>query len=95
MTTYNSLYRYLYLCYQNARGMRTQCLINDFDFMLFTEAWLQNDILDTTLCDSRYDIFRCDRNLIASVKKSGGKVMVCTRRDFDAVDKHTAGVHDL
>lgn len=77
--------------YQNVRGLRTKCfelynsiLTSEYDIILFTETWLQSDILSTELCDSRYHVFRCDRNLISTGKKSGGGVMLCVRRALGA-----------
>lgn len=82
--------------YQNVRGIRTKCLnlynsilSCDFDVLCFTETWLQSDIFDSELCDtSKYDIFRCDRNLTATSKSTGGGVMICARRELGASLKH-------
>lgn len=81
----------LNIYYQNVRGLRTKCLnlynnilLNDYDFILMTETWLQNDILDWELCDFRYDVFRCDRNLERTNKCTGGGVMLCARRSLCA-----------
>jgi hypothetical protein len=81
----------LKMYYQNVRGLRTKCmeLYNgvaccDFDILLFTETWLQDDILNSELCDNRYDIFRMDRNLHTSYKKTGGGVMACLKSTLGA-----------
>lgn len=81
----------LKIYYQNVRGLRTKCLTLynnilscDYDILCFTETWLQNDILDTEVCDNRYSIFRCDRDLASTGKCTGGGVMVCVRRALGA-----------
>lgn len=81
----------LILYYQNVRGLRTKCsqlynniLCNNYDVLLFTETWLQDDIFDSELCDDRYDVYRCDRNLQLTDKRTGGGVMICTRRELCA-----------
>lgn len=81
----------LSIYYQNVRGLRTKCLTlynnilsSEYDVLCFTETWLQDDILDTEICDSRYSVFRCDRDLISTNRSTGGGVMVCVRRDLCA-----------
>lgn len=82
----------LNIFYQNVRGLRTKCLdlynnilLHDFDIILITESWLQSDILDGEICDSRYEVFRCDRNLEVTGKRAGGGVVCCVRRELSAV----------
>lgn len=84
----------LNIFYQNVRGIRTKCLelynnilSSDYDIMCITETWLQSDISDSEFCDSRYDIFRCDRDLDSTNKVTGGGVMVCVLRDLCATVK--------
>lgn len=81
----------LIIYYQNVRGLRTKCsdlynniLNENYDILLFTETWLQSDIHDGELCDARYDVFRCDRDLRLCGKRSGGGVMISIRRDLSA-----------
>lgn len=80
--------------YQNVRGLRTKCvelfnniLLYDYDIILITETWLQNDILDSELCDGRYDVFRSDRDIPNNIagKQGGGGVLCCVRRELCAV----------
>ncbi|CAG9119353.1 unnamed protein product [Plutella xylostella] len=48
-------------------------------------AHLNNSgILDSEICDSRYDVFRCDRDYNLTGKSTGGGVMLCVRREFGA-----------
>lgn len=82
----------LNIFYQNVRGLRTKTvqfynniLSLDYDIILITETWLQNDIFDSELSDGRYDIFRCDRDSRATGKQMGGGVMVCIRHELSAV----------
>ena len=78
--------------YQNVRGLRTKCLEfrnnllnSDHDIVVVTETWLHDGIFDEELGDCRYDVFRSDRDLKASNRRSGGGVMILTRRELDAV----------
>ena len=81
----------LNIMYQNVRGLRTKCieisnniLLHDYDVILISESWLQGDVLDTEICDNRYDVFRYDRNLVLTGKRSGGGVVCLVRHDFGA-----------
>lgn len=65
--------------YQNVRGLRTKTntfynnmLLSDCDIALFTETWLCDGILDSELCDSRYNVFRRDRGALG-----GGVMALC------------------
>jgi hypothetical protein len=67
------------LFYQNVRGLRTKTstfykniLLSDFDIALFTETWLCDGILDSELCDSRYNVYRRDRGSLG-----GGVMALC------------------
>lgn len=82
----------LNIFYQNVRGLRTKSLdlynnilLHDYDIILITESWLQSDILDGEICDNRYEILRCDRNLDVTGKRTGGGVVCCVRRELCAV----------
>ena len=77
--------------YQNVRGLRTKTmdfynglLLNNFDIYVITETWLHPGIFDAELTDSRYDIFRLDRDPVLSGSTMGGGVMVCVRRELRA-----------
>lgn len=81
----------LNIFYQNVNGLRTKCLelfnnilINDFDIIIITESWLQDDILDSELCDNRYVTFRLDRNLSETGKCTGGGILFFVRIEIDA-----------
>ena len=78
--------------YQNTRGIRTKCLdfrqnllCNNYDLVIVTETWLQNDIFDREFCDDRYDVFRKDRNLAVCNKKAGGGVLILAKRELCAM----------
>lgn len=79
----------LEILYQNVRGLRTKTLEfyrnllkNRFDVVLITETWLISGILDGEVCDSRYDLFRLDRNYVLTNSTRGGGVMVLVRREL-------------
>lgn len=81
----------LNIYYQNCRGLRSKTmqfkqnlLSNDFDIIIITETWLHDGILDGELCDTRYDVFRNDRDLAATGKATGGGVMILSRHSLGA-----------
>ncbi|CAH2096742.1 unnamed protein product [Euphydryas editha] len=81
----------LNIYYQNVRGLRTKTtdfkqslMCNNFDIIITTETWLCDSIFDRELADNRYDVFRQDRNLKSSNKKTGGGVMTLVRCGLDA-----------
>lgn len=73
--------------YQNVCGLRTK--LNkfrvdlqacDFDIVVITESWLNNDILDPVVVDMQsYTVFRRDRETTGSSKYGGG-VLVATHK---------------
>lgn len=74
--------------YQNVRGLRTKTeevlkniLINNYDLIVFTETWLNCNIMSSELLDKRYTVYRKDRLCYRTSKKDGGGVLV-------AVSKH-------
>lgn len=81
----------LSIFYQNARGLRSKCiefrqglLSYNYDIVIITETWLHSGILDGEVSDDRYDVFRYDRDLIVSGKKTGGGVMILVNRRLNA-----------
>lgn len=84
----------LNIFYQNVRGLKTKCLelyknilSYEYDIIIITETNIQSDISSNELCDSQYDVFRCDRKCGACNKHGGGGVMVCTRRELGASER--------
>lgn len=82
----------LNIYYQNVRGLRTKCLqlrqnilTNSYDIIIITETWLYDGIFDNELCDNRYDVFRVDRDVVATSKMTGGGVMMLVQRSLGAV----------
>lgn len=81
----------LSLYYQNCRGTRTKLhvlymniLLHNYDIIVLTETWLHSGILDNEYIDSRYRVFRCDRDRTGSGKLDGGGVLVAVRRELPA-----------
>lgn len=75
------------LYYQNCRGLRTKLntiymniLIECYDVIILTETWLSPNILDSEFIDSRYNVFRCDRNRDATGKKDGGGTLIAVHQ---------------
>jgi hypothetical protein len=48
-----------------------------FDFLFFTETWLNSGVNDGELGFDRYCVYRKDRDAKTSVKSRGGGVMIC------------------
>lgn len=81
----------LSLYYQNARGLRTKTidflrnvLNSDYDFICITETWLVPGIFDSELFDSRYSVYRTDRNCEAMGVTRGGGTLIAVRRELRA-----------
>lgn len=79
--------------YQNVRGLRTKTsiffnnLLNcDSDFICLSETWLLPGILDSELFDSRYNVYRCDRNYDLRGDTLGGGVLIAVRRGIEVKD---------
>lgn len=77
--------------YQNCQGLRTKLntlymnvLSECYDIIILTETWLIPTITDNLLIDSRYTVFRSDRDRVATGKKDGGGVLVAVRRGLQA-----------
>lgn len=87
--------------YQNTRGLRTKCLqfkhnllLHNFDIVILTETWLHCGMYDRELCDSRYDVFRRDRDLLISNKSTGGGVMILVKTGLRAeLCQHDSNLH--
>lgn len=82
----NNLTTNLTFYYQNCRGLRTKLntlymniLVECYDIIILTETWLIPEIPDSLFIDSRYIVFRCDRDRISTGKKEGGGVLVAVR----------------
>lgn len=82
----------LTIYYQNCRGLRTKLntlynniLAECFDIIVLTETWLIPNIADCELVDSRYLVYRCDRDREACGKSDGGGVLVAVRRGLNAI----------
>lgn len=79
----------LTIYYQNCRGIRTKLntlfmniLSHAYDIIILTETWLTPDVSDNEFIDSRYSVFRCDRNRTISLKKDGGGVLIAILKEF-------------
>lgn len=73
------------------QGLRTKCLdiyrniiACEYDIIILTETWLCDSILDSELCDASYDIFRSDRNLTLTNKKTGGGSLILVKSALNA-----------
>ncbi|KAG5897261.1 hypothetical protein JTB14_013162 [Gonioctena quinquepunctata] len=75
--------------YQNVRGLRTKlweleqsvssC---DYDVIVLTETWLNNDIGNGELNLTNYNLFRKDRSITTSNKSRGGGVLIAVSKKY-------------
>lgn len=79
------------LYYQNCRGLKTKLntlytniVSNSYDIIILTETWLHSGISDSEYIDSRYQVFRMDRDRLASDRRDGGGVLVAVSRTLCA-----------
>ncbi|CAH2085474.1 unnamed protein product [Euphydryas editha] len=77
--------------YQNVRGLRTKTNIFfrniiqvDYDIVCLTETWLLSGIYDQEIFDSRYRVYRCDRDYETRGDHLGGGVLIALRRELQA-----------
>lgn len=81
---------YLNIFYQNVRGLRTKThllynnvLCNNYDIIILTETWLNSSINSCELFDSRYVVYRRDREICSSsIKKDGGGVLIAVSQKY-------------
>lgn len=81
----------LQIYYQNVRGIKTKVndfalniLSSDYDIICITETWLDSSIGSEEVVDSRYIVFRQDREESASTKRHGGGVLMAVKRNIIA-----------
>ncbi|CAH0727206.1 unnamed protein product, partial [Brenthis ino] len=94
----------LRLFYQNVRGIRTktvedyQSVLNsNYDILVFTETWLNNNIISDEFMDGRYNVFRRDRETTNSSRQDGGGVLIAVskRHKFYRVNSWETSNEDL
>lgn len=51
-------------------------LSHSYDIIILTETWLHEGVLDSEFIDTRYNVYRCDRNRAATYRRDGGGVLV-------------------
>nr|XP_026499894.1 uncharacterized protein LOC113403525 [Vanessa tameamea] len=81
------------ILYQNVRGLRTKTseffsnILNcEHDIICLTETWLLPGIFDSEIFDSRYSVYRCDRNYNERNDKMGGGVLIAVRNGLVVKD---------
>lgn len=76
--------------YQNCQGLNTKihsfklslgCA--DYDIIILTETWISPGVFDNELFDSRYNVFRKDRNFELTKKDTGGGVLVAVKTEYE------------
>lgn len=82
------------ILFENVRGLKTKtaALLNSLatldpgiEIVVLVETWLNDSILDTELVPPSFNIFRKDRDLLASQKSDGGGVAILVRNSIKAV----------
>lgn len=75
--------------YQNVRGIRTKTndiynnvTLSNYPIIALTETWLNDNICNREIFDSRYIVYRRDRCLSRGSKKDGGGVLVAVSRNI-------------
>uniref|UniRef100_A0A8D8Z7Y4 Endonuclease/exonuclease/phosphatase domain-containing protein n=1 Tax=Cacopsylla melanoneura TaxID=428564 RepID=A0A8D8Z7Y4_9HEMI len=79
----------LEISYQNVRGLRSKTnnfyeniLGQDQDIIAITESWLKDGIFDAEVIDSRYQVFRLDRDPSITGKKRGGGLLMALKTEL-------------
>lgn len=90
------------LYYQNLRGLRTKSkrfIRNstscDFDIIVLTETWLNNDHFSSEYFDHNFTIFRKDRYETGSALKRGGGVLIAVHNRFACTDVELYNTKDI
>lgn len=85
-------HNFLAIYYQNVNGLRTKIkefykniALEDHDILLLTESNLTDDFYDNELIDSRYILFKNNRNCAYVGKKSGGGVIIAIKSFIEAI----------
>lgn len=87
---YGNYHTDLTFYYQNANGIRTKTeelfanvASRNNDIYFLTETNLYSEIRNRDIFDSRYDVFRRDRNLANTDKQTGGGVLIAVKKDAE------------
>jgi hypothetical protein len=75
--------------YQNVRGLRTKLstfrrglLLNNYDIISLSETWLTNDFNNCELFDSRYLVWRRNREYDTTGQSKGGGVLLAVNKNL-------------
>jgi hypothetical protein len=84
----------VYFQYVNRLRFKTydlyEAVLKDFDVIALFEMSLTNSFFDEEIFDSRYFVFKRDRDHLNSHKKSDGGVLIAVERIFDVQKLDTA-----
>lgn len=77
--------------YQNLRGVNTKLtelrLASNalvYDFVVFTETWLSDDVADSELGFCHFNVYRCDRGVGGIGRQRGGGVLVAISSAYNS-----------
>lgn len=75
--------------YQNVRGLKTKVknflsnlIVSSYDVILLSETWLNEDFFSSELFDSRYVVYRKDRDRVMADKVDGGGCLIAVKKEF-------------
>lgn len=92
----------LNIYYQNVNGLCSKIkeyhlsiLNEDYDILAFTESNLSDSIPSSQIFPHNYVVYRCDRNLNNSKKKSGGGVVLAVNRKLNSKIVQLHGYNNL
>lgn len=83
--------RDLKLYYQNIRGVNTKTHIRsnfsaaDFEIITLTETWLKCDFSSSEIFDDSFEVYRSDRDLSQTGKKSGGGCLIAIKNNISTL----------
>lgn len=99
--SYSNYAQQLNIFYQNCRGFGSKIsdiyeniLSNNYDIILLAETRLTSGAFDSKIFDSRYSVFRQDRDLNATGKTKGEGVIIGIKTNFNFQFKLGEGLVD-
>ncbi|XP_055604130.1 uncharacterized protein LOC129752368 [Uranotaenia lowii] len=95
-------YQHISIIYQNVRGLRTKIdefllsiLNDDYDVIVLSETWLNDEIYSNQLFSQNYTVFRQDRNALATGKQLGGGVLIAVAKKLNSQPVNIAIIEEF
>lgn len=84
--------------YQNVRILNSKtknfyltCSSADYDIICLTETWLNPSVNNSELFNQNYNVYRCDRSPVNSLKSRSGGVLIAVRSSISSKVIQVAG----